>query len=145
MSIWSAFLMPFLPFVYGYVNFPTCSLYPNKNVPTLCYTRRPGPIHTGPCLKALTECSPLDFQRSSIKAQHNLTKTVYFILSVYKHNFTWVKKVVHLNSRAQTVLHWPQKLKTAVFTSEVAWTLHLQASCAKDFDWFLSVQYLFSV
>ena len=49
------------------VIFPTCSLYPHKSVPTLHYTCRHGPIYTGPCLKALTECSPLDFQRSSIK------------------------------------------------------------------------------
>ena len=48
------------------VIFPTCSLYPNKSVPTLRYTRRHGPVYTGPCPKALTECSPLDFRRSSI-------------------------------------------------------------------------------
>ena len=50
------------------VIFPTCSLYytPNKSVPTLRCTRRHGPIYTSPCPKALTECSPLDFQRSSI-------------------------------------------------------------------------------
>ena len=47
------------------VIFPTCSLYPNKSVPTLRYTRRHGLIHTGPCPKALTECSPLDFRISS--------------------------------------------------------------------------------
>ena len=48
------------------VVFPTCSLYPSKSVPTLHYTRRHEPIYTGPCPKALTECSPLDFRRSSI-------------------------------------------------------------------------------
>ena len=32
---------------------PTCSLYPNKSVPTLRYSRRHGPIYTGPCPKAL--------------------------------------------------------------------------------------------
>ena len=48
------------------VIFPTCSLYPNKSVPTLRYTHRHGPVYTGPCPKALTECSPLDFRRSSI-------------------------------------------------------------------------------
>ena len=48
------------------VIFPTCSLYPNKSVPTLRYTRRHGPIYKGPRLKALTERSPLDFRRSSI-------------------------------------------------------------------------------
>ena len=45
---------------------PTCSLYPNKSVTTLRYTRRHGPVYTGPCPKALTECSPLDFRRPSI-------------------------------------------------------------------------------
>ena len=39
---------------------------PNKNVPTLRYTRRHSLIYTGPCPKALTGCSPLDFRRSSI-------------------------------------------------------------------------------
>ena len=33
---------------------------------TLCYTLRHGLIYTGPRPKALTECSPLDFRRSSI-------------------------------------------------------------------------------
>ena len=64
--------MPFLPFVYGY---PSSSLRAhctlNKSVPTLRYTCRHGPIYTGPCPKALTECSPLDFRRSSITAQVN--------------------------------------------------------------------------
>ena len=45
---------------------PRAYCTPNKSVPTLCYTRRHGPIYTGPCPKALTECSPLDFRRSSI-------------------------------------------------------------------------------
>ena len=60
--------MPFLPFVYGYPSSsphrPHCT--PNKSVPTLRYTHRPGPIYMGPCPRALTECSPLDFRRSSI-------------------------------------------------------------------------------
>ena len=51
------------------VIFTTCSLYPNESVPTLPYTRRHGPIYTGPCSKALTECSPLDFRRSSISGR----------------------------------------------------------------------------
>ena len=68
-SVWSAFLKPFLPFVYGYPSSSPCAqCAPNKSVPTLCYTRRHGPIYTGPCPKALTECSPLDFRRSSINS-----------------------------------------------------------------------------
>ena len=64
-----AFLMPFLPFVYGYPSScPRAQCTPNKSVPTLRYTRRHGPIYTGPCPKALTECSTLDFRRSSIVA-----------------------------------------------------------------------------
>ena len=67
VSVWSAFLMPFLPFVYGYPSSsPRAHCTPNKSVPTLRYTRRHGPVYTGPCPKALTECSPLDFRRSSI-------------------------------------------------------------------------------
>ena len=53
------------------VIFPTWSLYsPSKSVPTLRYTCRHGPRYTGPCPKALTECSPLDFRRSSIQSEH---------------------------------------------------------------------------
>ena len=59
--------MPFLP--YGYPSSsPRAHGTPNKSVPTLRYTRRHGSICTGPCPKALTECSPLDFRRSSIIA-----------------------------------------------------------------------------
>ena len=50
VSVWSAFLMPFLPFVYGYPSSsPHAHCTPNKSVPTLCYTHRPGPVCTGPC------------------------------------------------------------------------------------------------
>ena len=56
-----------MPFVYGYPSSsPRAHCTPNKSVPTLRYTRRHGPIYTGPCPWALTECSPLDFRRSSI-------------------------------------------------------------------------------
>ena len=52
--------MPYLPFVYGYPSSsPRAHCNPHKSVPTLRYTRRHGPVHTGPCPKALTECSPL--------------------------------------------------------------------------------------
>ena len=87
-STWSAFLMPFLPFVYGYPSScPHAPCTANKSVPTLRYTCRPGPRYTGPCLEALTECSPLDFQRSSIDG-----KTWWL-----KRNFTaWSK--MHLAS-----------------------------------------------
>ena len=43
------------------VIFPTCSLYPQQK---RAYSALHP--HTGPCPKALTECSPLDFRRSSI-------------------------------------------------------------------------------
>ena len=59
----------FSAFVYGCPSSsPRAHCTPNKSVPTLRYTRRHGPIHTGSCPKALTECSPLDFRRSSITA-----------------------------------------------------------------------------
>ena len=58
--------MPFLPFVYEYPSSsPRAHCTPNKSVLTLRYTRRHG-LYKGPCPKALTECSPLDFRRSSI-------------------------------------------------------------------------------
>ena len=61
----------FSAFVYGCPSSsPRAHCNPNKSVPTLRYTRRHGPIYTGPCPKALTECSPLDFRRSSIVVVH---------------------------------------------------------------------------
>ena len=68
----------FLPLVNGYLSSSPCAhCTPNKSVLTLRYTHRHGPIyiytHTGPYPKALTECSPLDFRRSSILS--NLLKT----------------------------------------------------------------------
>ena len=65
----------FSAFGYGYPSSsPRVHCTPNKSVPTLCYTRRHGPIYTGPCLEALTECSPLDFRRSSIETVSNETE-----------------------------------------------------------------------
>ena len=62
----------FSAFVYGYPSSCPCvQCTPNKSVPTLHYTRRHGPIYTGPCLKVLTKCSPLDFRRSSIASLHS--------------------------------------------------------------------------
>ena len=91
--------MPFLPFVYGYPSScPRAHCTPNKSVPTLHYTRRPGPIYTGPCPKALTKCSPLDFQRSSIttamcrdscgavQTQSLLVVLKYLIIGNYRYN-----------------------------------------------------------
>ena len=46
--------------------FSTYSLYPQQKRAYSALHRRHGPIYTGPCPKALTECSPLDFGRSSI-------------------------------------------------------------------------------
>ena len=67
LSVSSAFLMPFLPFVCGYPSSSPCAhCTPNKSLPTLRYIRRHGHVYTGPCPKALTECSPLAFWRSSI-------------------------------------------------------------------------------
>ena len=43
--------------------FPTCSLYPQQK---RAYSALHPQAWTGPCSKALTECSPLDFRRSSI-------------------------------------------------------------------------------
>ena len=49
------------------VIFPTCSLYPQqKHAYSVLHLQAWPYIYTGPCLKALTECSPLGFQRLSI-------------------------------------------------------------------------------
>ena len=62
----------FSAFVYGYLSSCPCAhCTPNKSVTTLRYTRRHGPRYTGQCPKALTECSPLDFRRSSIADAQN--------------------------------------------------------------------------
>ena len=55
----------FSAFVYGYPSScPRAQCTPNKSVTTLRYTRRPG--HGCVYIYILTECSPLDFRRSSI-------------------------------------------------------------------------------
>ena len=61
----------FSAFLYGYPSScPRAHCIPNKSVPTLRYTHRHGPRYTGPCQWALTECSFLDFQRSSTEEQY---------------------------------------------------------------------------
>ena len=51
--------MPFLPFVYGYPSScPRAHCTPNKSVPTLRYTPRPGPVYTGHGCKHLPSAVP---------------------------------------------------------------------------------------
>ena len=67
MSAWSAFVMLFLYFGYGHpLSSPRAHCTPNKSVPTL---------------QALTECSPLDFRRSSISPPAT-------------HNAKWIRKLI---------------------------------------------------
>ena len=59
VSAWSAFLMPFLPFVYGYPSSsPRAHCTPNKSMPALHYTRRHGPIYTGLACRHLPSAVP---------------------------------------------------------------------------------------
>ena len=69
--------MPCLPFVYGYIRHLAHVLtVPPTKVCLLCATLAGMDlyIYTGPCPKALTECSPLDFRRSSICARNTERK-----------------------------------------------------------------------
>ena len=51
--------MPFLPFVYGYLSScPRAHCTPNKSVPTLHHSHRPGPIYTGHARRHLTSAVP---------------------------------------------------------------------------------------
>ena len=63
----------FSAFVYGYpsISCPRVQCTLNKSVTTLRYTRRHGPVYT--------ECSPLDFRRSSILIARNdyITRMAY--------------------------------------------------------------------
>ena len=53
---------------------PTCPLYPQqKRAYSALHQQAWTYVYTGPCPKALTECSPLDFRRSSIKTDCNVT------------------------------------------------------------------------
>ena len=63
---------------------PRAHCTPNKSVPTLRYTRRHGPIYTGPCPKVLTECSLLDFRRSSIKSSVLLNPLCAWLLFQFR-------------------------------------------------------------
>ena len=66
MSAWSAFLMPSLPFVYGYSSSPPRAHCTPAKACLPCTTPAGMDLYTGPCPYALTECSPLDFRRSSV-------------------------------------------------------------------------------
>ena len=58
------------------VIFPTCSLYPpKKQAYCALHPQAWTYIYTGPCPKALTECSPMDFRRSSIPLPHPQERT----------------------------------------------------------------------
>ena len=49
----------FYAFVYGYPSScPRAQCTPNKSVPTLRYTRRPGPVHTGYACRHLPSAVP---------------------------------------------------------------------------------------
>ena len=49
----------FSAFVYGYPSSrPRAQCTPNKSVPTLCYTRRPGPVYTGHACRHLPSAVP---------------------------------------------------------------------------------------
>ena len=59
VSAWLAFLMPFLPFGYGYrSSSPRAHCTPNKSVPTLCYTHNHGPIYTGHACRHILSAVP---------------------------------------------------------------------------------------
>ena len=61
------------------VIFPTCSLYPQqKRAYSALHAQAWTYIYTGPCPKAVTECSPLDFRRSSILQMQFLKEMNYF-------------------------------------------------------------------
>ena len=70
------------------VIFPTCSLYPQqKRAYSALHPQAWTYIYTGPCSKAFTECSPLDFQRSFIstrKTSHKpLVEDVALVVFMY--------------------------------------------------------------
>ena len=98
VSAWSAFLMPLR--VYGYPSScPRVHCTPNKSVPTLRYTRRHGPICTGPYPKALIECSPLDFRRSSIRTHTHTRARAHARTHAYTHTYTRA----HTHARTHTL------------------------------------------
>ena len=59
------FLMHFLPF---------CGYHNTKRAYSTLHPQAFKPIYTGPCPKALTECSPLDSRRSSIPSRQLKTQ-----------------------------------------------------------------------
>ena len=66
-----AFLMPFLPFVYGYPSSSPCAhCMPNKSVPALRYTRGHGPIYTGPCPKGSYRVQSPGFPKIVYSSKH---------------------------------------------------------------------------
>ena len=84
VSVWSAFLMPFLPFLYGY---PSSSPRAhNKSVPTLRYTRRHGPIYTGHACRHLLSAVPwISKDRLFVVV---IANCFWWIFSKYLHGFS---------------------------------------------------------
>ena len=117
------------------VIFPTCSLYPQQK---RAYSAL-HPIYTGPCPKALTECSPLDFRRSSINTGHPVL-TEHICKSLLEHrvhslshasaygsirsllidkiDFQYMENVAHYSSHLVKTSTWHKAYKMFVRSSD---------------------------
>ena len=87
----------FLPFVSAFIRHLPHVLtvvVAHKSVPTLRYTFRHGPIYTCPCPKTLTECSPLDFRRSSIYVNPTSEDIKLHIIMDHRQDNSYVMKTV---------------------------------------------------
>ena len=84
----------FSVFVYGYPSpFPRAHCTPNKNVPTLRYTRRPGPIYTGHACRHLLSAVPwISEDRLFHASLRNNTLTALHYLQTWDRHGNWFKR-----------------------------------------------------
>ena len=74
----------------GIRHLPHVLTVPPTKACLLCATPAGMDLYTGPCPKAVTDCSPLDFRRSSILSQPSMTGR--------KTNSSWWKRPIYRNS-----------------------------------------------
>ena len=137
MSAWSAFLMPFLPFVYGYLSSSPCAhCTPNKSMPTLHYSRRPGPIYTGHACRHLLNTVPWISEDRLLFHMHNNgvnfwdeTECIIIWPSPTKHMlkmyYIWRHRLINFMKTTVFALHLLSTLPTFWFLSHTVW-LHTQ-------------------
>ena len=124
----------FSAFVYGYPSSCPCAhCTPNKSVPTLRYTRRPGPIYTGHACRHLPSAVPWISEDRLLRghsAAHSLSWHHSFRAQAWHLSAAWAGAGVSL--AWSQVLSWSWNVERPQFCCLVPGThtrRHWRASC----------------